>query len=210
MRLPKKRAANLQYEYFGERLETLRCRERRTLQVALELVCELISKTLSVSCNGRYFVAAKHNGGRIYLEQDRDLAVLNIEMPREYGFTRIASDTPHIVSARAYNDRIPIFEELPLDHISLYPPEVAKMIDPTQRWVLACPVLSLDPITNRHSVIHPPHGVVVFYGTHLPASGMGASQIDESLKYSQKLAEQMSHTLNVLELIAMLGRREWI
>jgi hypothetical protein len=53
-------------------LETLRRRQHRLLENTLGLVCELISKTLRVPCNGRYFIAAPDGEGEVFLEQDRE------------------------------------------------------------------------------------------------------------------------------------------
>jgi len=65
-----------------------------------------------VPCNGRYFVAVSGDDGIVYLVQDREMAILNVRMPREFGFTRVAVDTPHIVIGRAFRERSPIYEDL--------------------------------------------------------------------------------------------------
>jgi hypothetical protein len=116
-------------------------------------------------------------------------------------------NTPRIVSARAYRERVPLYEKLPVNHSDWYADEVGRMIEPTQRWVLACPVLSLDPLTNRHDDERPPHGVIVFYGTQLTASGGARARIDESLGYAQKFADYMCTTLNMLELTRTMEHR---
>lgn len=202
-----RRLRKLEFDDLENGFELLRRRERQMLEDALNLVCTLISKTLEVSCNARYFVAVEDDQGNIYLEQDRDLAVLNVAMPREYGFTRIEINTPQIVSARAYRERIPLYEKLPVNHSAWYSDDVGRMIEPTQRWVLACPVLSLDPITNRHDDDRPPHGVIVFYGTQLTPSSGSRARIDESLGYSQRFADYMCNTLNTLELTRAMESR---
>lgn len=184
---------------FQRRYELLKIRQRRILESTLDIVCTLTSNTLGIAVNARYFVAESDASGRTYLRQDRDLAVLTIPMPREFGFTRIYVDTPHIVAGRAYRERLPLYEELPVDHTAMYDADVARMIEPTQRWVLACPVLRLDLVTNRHDTETPPHGVIVFYGTDLPAEP-AAVRVRDALKYAQTFAEHMSHVLNMLEL----------
>ncbi|MFC4853581.1 hypothetical protein [Actinophytocola glycyrrhizae] len=182
------------------RLEVLRHREHRLLENTLGLVCDLISKTLRVPCNGRYFIAVPDEHGEIFLEQDRELAVLNIRMPREFGFTRVATSTPHIVTGRAFTERRALYERLPIDHHDLYDATIARMIEPTQRWVLACPVLALDPETNRHDDEHLPHGVICFYSTQEPAKAGQQRRVDECLRYAELFADQMSQLLNMLEL----------
>jgi hypothetical protein len=189
-------------------LEMLKHREHRLLQNTLELVCELISKTLRVPCNGRYFIAVPSENGEIFLEQDRDLAVLNILMPREFGFTRIATSTPHIVTGRAFTERRALFETLPVDHHNLYDPTIARMIEPAQRWVLACPVLTLDPETNRHDEEHLPHGVICFYSTREPAKTGQQRRVDECLRYAELFASQMSQMLNMLELTQAMAAHD--
>lgn len=161
--LATKRRRLMEHRDLERRLDLLRQRQHRLLETTLTMVCELISKTLRVPCNGRYFIAAE-DGDTTYLEQDRELAALTVHMPREFGFTRVAVDTPHIVIGRAYRDRCPTYEDLPDDHHANYEPRTARMIEPTQRWVLACPVLRLDPETSSHDEAITPHGVICFYG----------------------------------------------
>ncbi|WP_026422165.1 hypothetical protein [Actinokineospora inagensis] len=186
-------------ERFERKMDLLRQRQQDLLRSTLTTVCELISKALEIPCNGRYFVAV-HENGTTYLQQDRELAVLNIRMPREFGFTRLAVDTPHIVSGKSYRERRPLFEDLPVDHHTLYDTRVAQMIEPTQRWVLSCPVLTLDPRTNRHDESAQPHGVIVFYGVHdVPGADKNA-RVEFALDYAQQFAEQMSKILTMLVL----------
>lgn len=195
-----RRRQSLEHEHYERRLELLRQRQIHLLRSTLQLVCELISKTLHIPCNARYFMAVADTDGHVHLEQDRNLAVLNVYMPREFGFTRVSVDTPHIVSGRAYRERCPLYEDLPDDHHSLYDARVARMIEPRQRWVLACPVLALDPETNRHDDLNPPHGVIVFYGVDsIPKPGKPA-RIETCLDYAQQFADQMSQLMNMLDL----------
>jgi len=195
-----RRWRNVEHEQFEHRYGLLRRRQERLLETTLKVVCELVSKTLQVPCNARYFIARRNGDGRTFLEQDRHLAVLNLRMPREFGFTKIAVDTPHIVSGRAYLERTPLYEELPADHHKLYDSAVAKMIEPRQRWVLACPVLALEPEDDRHDEANPPHGVIVFYGTTVPPAAHDGEHIEAALEYAQLFADQMSHMLNMLNL----------
>ena len=62
----------------------------------LRIVCALISQTLKIPVNARYFPVEADQDGRLYMRQDRDLAVLNIHLPREYGFTRCTRNCPPI------------------------------------------------------------------------------------------------------------------
>jgi hypothetical protein len=82
---------------------------------------------------------------------------------------------------------------------------VAQMIEPRQRWVLACPVLALDPSTNRHDGGHPPRGVLVFYGTETPPPAGRQPRVETCLVYAQQFADQMSHIFNMLELTRRPG-----
>ncbi|WP_216210196.1 hypothetical protein [Amycolatopsis aidingensis] len=189
----------MERERFERHLEVLRQRQQRLLKSTLKIVCELVSKALEIPCNGRYFVAIKDDC-TTYLQQDRDLAILNIRMPREFGFTRLSVDTPHIVSGKTYRERRPIYEDLPKDHHSLYDERVAQMIEPRQRWVLSCPVLRLDPETNRHDDGNPPHGVIVFYGVDDVPEPEKDSKVELSLDYAQQFADQMSQIFNMLKI----------
>ena len=197
----------MEFEDLENSFDLLRLRERQMLRDALGLVCDLISKTLRIPVNARYFRAASDDQGHVFLEQDRSLKIIHIPMPREYGFTKIDVTTPQIVSARAYRDRVPLYERLPVNHSDWYSEEVGRMIEPAQRWVLACPVLSLDPVTNRHPEDQPPHGVIVFYGTQLTPAGGARARIEESLEYAQKFADYMCNTLNTLELTRKMEQR---
>lgn len=190
---------------FERRLEILRQRQRLLLKNTLDIVCTLISKTLRVPCNARYFVAVTDENGAIGLAQDRDLAVLNVAMPREFGFTIIQVDTPHIVIGRAYRERSPVYEDLPVDHHNWYDARVARMIEPTQRWVLACPVLALDPETNRHGERDQPHGVICFYGVDDPPAAGKSARVTTSLHYAEQFAEQMSQILNLFEFTQLMA-----
>jgi hypothetical protein len=185
---------------YERHLEVLRQRQQRLLVSTLGVVCTLISKTLRVPCNGRYFVAVSGDNGAVYLAQDREMAILNVRMPREFGFTRVAVDTPHIVIGRAFRERSPIYEDLPVDHHSLYDTRLAQMIEPKQRWVLACPVLALDRETNRHDEANLPHGVICFYGVEDPSRGGKETRVETCLEYAEQFADQMSQLLSILDL----------
>lgn len=187
------------------RLEILRQRQRVLLRNTLDIVCTLISKTLRVPCNARYFVAVATETSDVGLAQDRDLAVLNVAMPREFGFTVISVETPHIVIGRAYRERSPIYEDLPVDHHDWYDARVGRMIEPTQRWVLACPVLALDAETNRHDEQNPPHGVICFYGVDDPPSAGKDARVTTSLHYAEQFADQMSQILNLFEFTHLMA-----
>ncbi|WP_143254455.1 hypothetical protein [Amycolatopsis azurea] len=196
--LTRRRRA-VEAERFERRLEVLRQRQRRLLKSTLRIVCELVSKALNISCNARYFEAVEKDQ-ITYIQQDRDLAILNISMPREFGFTRVSVDTPHIVSGKSYRERRPIYEDLPEDHHKLYDTRVAQMIEPRQRWVLSCPVLKLDPETNRHNEEDSPHGVIVFYGVDDVPELEKESRIEFCLECAQQFADQMSQIMNMLTL----------
>jgi hypothetical protein len=189
----------------AHRYRLLQQRQDRLLASSLGVFNELISKTLGVRCNARYFRRVVDEAGRVYLEQDRDLAVLIIPMPREYGFTRVGVDTPNFISGRSFLDRTPLYEELPVDHHPrYYTDDVGKMIEPTQRWVLVCPVLALDPRTNRHQYDRDPHGVIVFYGVELPTCEQNSEALGTAVRHAEQFADHMSHVLNMAELAESL------
>jgi hypothetical protein len=103
------------------------------------------------------------------------------------------------VIGRAFRERSPIYEDLPVDHHSLYDSRLARMIEPKQRWVLACPVLALDPETNRHDEDNSPHGVICFYGVEDPPQSGRTARVETCLEYAEQFADQMSQMLNILE-----------
>lgn len=78
---------------------------------------------------------------------------------------------------------------------------MAKMIEPRQRWVLACPVLDLDTRTNRHNYDADPHGVIVFYGVDLPEHAADSDAINTAIRQAEQFADNMSHVINMMTLI---------
>lgn len=192
---------------FAERYRLLQKRQRRMLEADFGVTCEVISKTLGIPCNGRYFRVVTGEDGQLYFEQDRDLAVLNIVMPREYGYARVAVDTPNYIIGQSFRDRTPVYHELPVDHSKWYDDPVKKVIEPRQRWVLACPVLHLEPDSNRHSYGINPHGVVCFYGTEVPKVNADSEGMSAAIQQAGRFAENMSHMLNMMNLAGGEERR---
>lgn len=186
---------------FAERYNSLRQRQRRMLEENFKVACDDIAETLGIPCNGRYFRIVTGEDDRLYFEQDRDLAVLNIVMPREYGYTRVAVDTPNYIIGQSFRDRTPIYFELPVDHSEWYDDSLKKMIEPKQRWVLACPVLNLEPDTNRHNYHAEPHGVLCFYGIEIPKVAADTEGMGVAIHRAEKFAENMSHIMNIMNLV---------
>lgn len=174
----------------------------RDRQIALGLLhafCDLIGSALRVPTNARYFRAESVNNRRSLL-QDRNLFVETTPIPKEYGFTSIDVDDPAFVSARAFRSRTPVFERLPDDHHNLYSENVQSFVDERQRWVLACPVLHLDP-DGRHTSEIEPFGVVVFYGiTEVPVRRDTEKRINAALAHSRRFTEYLSQLLASEEL----------
>jgi hypothetical protein len=111
--------------------------------------------------NGRYFYAAVE-AGRDVLVRDQDVYVETIEMPDEFGLSRIdvERDGDTIVIAQSFVKRTPLYRVLESDLTERYAAEIRESISPDQGWVLACPVLVRDA---------KPLGVICLYGTKPPA-----------------------------------------
>lgn len=176
---------------------------QRILLAVLDNANSAISRELRIACNARYFPVVVTPTGR-QLVQARDLFIEQIRMPKEYGFTGVSIDDPAIISARSYKTRTPIYEELPENHMSQYTPEFAEMIEDRQRWVLACPALSIDGSSGDQRKDRAPHGVLVFYGVATPSGRDADVRIREALAYSQKAAEAFSLVLDIDDTVAGL------
>ena len=132
---------------------------RAVLRVAVDSARALHPNT---SVNARYFSFVR-SGNRQYLVKDRRLHIDTVPMPVEYGLERVEICEPGIVMCDAVVRRASIYEELEPEHTNRYSPTVRHLVDPRQRWVLACPVLRLDDVEGDVA------GVVVFYGDRPPA-----------------------------------------
>jgi hypothetical protein len=177
---------------------------QRILLAILSNANAAVSRSLGVTTNVRYMPVVDVDGHK-QLIQARDLHIEQVRMPSEYGFTGLSIDDPAIVSARSFTTRSPIYEELPVDHMDLYSAEVATMIDARQRWVLACPVLSIDGVGGDLRRDREPHGVLVFYGVDVPHGEQIEEEIRESLGYAQKAAEAFSFVLEIGDAVGDLG-----
>lgn len=185
----------------GER--TTEWASRRVLLATLDNANSAVSRALQVTCNARYFPVVEGLDG-LQLVQARDLFIERIPMPKEYGFTAVPLDDPAIVSARSFKTRSPIYEVLPEDHITQYTPEFADMVEERQRWVLACPVLSIDSISGDLRADRRPHGVLVFYGVEIP-NGVDVDRcVLDAKSYSQKAAEAFSFVLEIRHTVSDL------
>jgi hypothetical protein len=179
---------------------------QRVLAAVLRNTNAAVGKALQLECNARYFPVVELEGVK-YLVQARDLHVENIRMPGEYGFTRVPVDDPAFVSARSYLRRTPLYEVLPEDHgQTLYSPDVATMVEARQRWVLVCPVLSIDGATGDLRVEDHPHGVLVFYGVDLPEGDDVDERIREGIGYAQEAAEAFTFVLEIGDAVDGLVR----
>lgn len=177
----------------------------RVLMASLHNANGAIRRALGVRCNARYFPVTDVNGEK-RLVQARDLHIEDIQMPSEYGFSGVPVDDPAFISARSFQTKAPIFEELPEDHITWYAPDVATMVEARQRWVLACPVLSIDGTTGDLRIDRDPHGVLVFYGVEVPRGRQTDERVRESLGYGQRAAETFSFVLEIGEAVGDLAR----
>jgi hypothetical protein len=178
---------------------------QRVLLALLSTANAAVSQSLGVVTNVRYMPVEVDGEGNKALVQARDLHIEQVRMPSEYGFTRLSVDDPAIISGRSFRTKSPIYEELPVDHMDQYSPDVATMIDARQRWVLACPVLSIDGVAGDLRRDDDPHGVLVFYGVDVPQGENIEEEIRNSLSYAQKAAEAFSFVLEIGDAVGDLA-----
>lgn len=122
----------------------------------------------NIPVNARYFSFAR-SGERRYLVKDRRLHIDTVPMPVEYGLERVELSEPGIVMCAAVLRRAAIYEELEANHTDRYSSSVRHLVDPRQRWVLACPVFRLENLEGDAA------GVVVFYGDRPPVKTPAAA-----------------------------------
>ena len=178
---------------------------QRVLLAILSTANAAVSRTLAIPTNVRYMPVVEFRGEK-QLIQARELHIEQVRMPSEFGFTGIPVNDPAIISGRSFKTRSPIYEELPVDHMEQYSPEVATMIEARQRWVLACPVLSIDGIAGELRRDDDPHGVLVFYGVDVPQGDDIADEIRTCLGYAQKAAEAFSFVLEIGDAVGDLAQ----
>jgi len=189
-KLDQRRAAELA-DYAGGLLD----QERRLAHLLLRSFAEQIGRSLGTACNARYFNAIDEDG-EVRLYQDRSLVYEAVPMPAEYGFTSVSVTDRSFVSARAYQHRAPIFENLKSSHTERYSELVRPNVDPEQKWVLACPVLQIDPRDDIHRRERPPFGVAVFYSTErVPLRYRRRNRIRRALHDAQLVSEHLSHIM---------------
>ena len=114
-----------------------------------------------VKINGRYFYATVESG-RDFLIQADEVYHESVSMPDEFGYPKvdIEADADTLVICQSFLTRKPMYVVLGDDLRSRYRPDLGNHIDPTQGWVLACPVLVRTA---------KPLGVVCLYGQKPPA-----------------------------------------
>ena len=128
--------------------------------------------------SARLFTIAREKtpgGSEARMYQVRDVFVEHEVFPQEAAFTFIPLTGGAFVTARAFQDRAPKFELLPLNHPALYGDRERKMVDPSQRWVLCCPILQYDQDGMARDELEPT-GMVVFYGKSPPKLERGETE----------------------------------
>ena len=98
-------------------------------------------------------------GSALYFRKIPVVHVETDQMPDEYGLDTAIVGEDNLVICASHQQRTPIYEHLEDAHIQRYGPRIRHLIDPRQRWVLACPVIGGEPFERI------PTGVICFYGT---------------------------------------------
>lgn len=111
-----------------------------------------------VRVNARYFESIVRDG-RSILRKVPEVHIETDQMPDEYGLDTAILDEDNLVICAAYRQRVPIYEYLEDGHLQRYGSSIRHLVDPRQRWVLACPVIPVGGLNNL------PQGVICFYST---------------------------------------------
>lgn len=181
---------------------------QRVLAEVLQNATAAVSHELRVNADGRFFRVIDESG-QAYFVQARDLHTDNIPMPGEFGFTRVPVNDQAFVSARSFQSKTPLYEDLPEDHAdTLYEPDVKTMIEASQRWVLSCPVLSVDGTTGDVRLDNPPHGVLVFYGTEVPKGRAIDTRVRHALRFGETAADAFSYVLEIQDAVVRLSTHD--
>jgi hypothetical protein len=158
----------------------------------LSSYCQFLSQILSIPVSVRAFESRveKSKTGQMEtrLYQVRDLFVENEPFAQETAYTYIQATDSNFVAARAYTTRAPKFELLPEHHTDMYDSRTKNMVEPTQKWVLAAPILRFDLAGTARDELAP-RGVIVFYGKQIPKAIEGSPEWEGSRTLSRDAAE---------------------
>lgn len=112
------------------------------LRLGVECLLTLFPAT---NINGRYF-ALDHLDGIRVLRRMSNFHVEKAIMTGELGATHFRLDSP-LGICEAFNKRRVVFKRIPPPAERTYPPDIAPLIDPEQKWALCAPILNeADPI----------------------------------------------------------------
>jgi hypothetical protein len=168
-------------------------RDLRSQLRVLEMYCRALEGPLQVPVSARLFSIKheKRSDGKLEarMYQVRDVFVEHEVFPQEIAFTYVPMTGDAFVSARAFRERAPKYEILPVDHPRLYGTRERRMVDPAQRWVLCGPILQYDYQGQARDELEPT-GMVVFYGKETPKLAKGNS--DFALALCRDTAELFS------------------
>ncbi len=168
-------------------------RDPATLKALLELTITGVQALSAARMNGRYFYSAVEDGREVLVRHE-DIFVESVQMPDEFGLSRVdvERDAETLVICQSYLNRAPIYRVLDAELMEKYPDQIRKHIDPSQTWVLACPVVDGDA---------KPLGVICIYGVEPPARD------DEGARRLRTLATRLSHMF--AQALRPSGREVW-
>jgi hypothetical protein len=103
------------------------------------------------SFNIDLFVYQQRNRSSL-LVKDPHVAYYGETVPAQHRLEMVETSSP-LVICRAFNTRTSVLEKLPTDHIAHYPAELRDYVDPSLKWVFACPVRRQEPGDSPIAII---------------------------------------------------------
>jgi hypothetical protein len=136
-------------------------------QPMLQRILELTLNTAqpmypTAPLSGRYFRHDTRNGSDVLIRMD-EIYVRGEPMPDEFGLDVVYVDTAKLVICSSFLSGSLEYLDLPGDHAAHYEGNIKGKVDPTQNWVLACPVRAKGELEVK------PLGVLCLYGTVAPS-----------------------------------------
>jgi len=95
--------------------------------------------------------------GKHFLIKERSFSYEREYMPHNFPLETINVEEDNLVTCDAFNKKKIVYEELPADHTIRYGPRIKEKVDPSIRWILACPVWFTK--TEKE-----PDGMIVLFG----------------------------------------------
>jgi hypothetical protein len=185
----------------AQRSDFARAQIRHALRSILINANACLEGKLNQRVNIRYY-QHKKVGRESRLYQDKEIHVLSTMRSTEEPFTYLSVDEKNMVMCEAFRTRSHKFKVLPDEHFDKWYSESARRaIDPTQKWILAIPVLpvGLDGTVPDTAL---PFGVLAFYSNIAFPTTSHPDVIDDAIYLSLQSARAFASILSLSQAIS--------